>query len=99
MPKKHRKYRKLNTPEMTASIDRMLAEGHRALHIAQELRVDPKMVGERANRKGYLLAYVKKAEHVALILARQNMVGWPKALVKEPEPPGAAIPQSRGPSK
>jgi len=93
MPKKHRKkYRKLNTPEMTASIDRMLAEGHRALHIAQELRVDPKMVGERANRKGYLLAYVKKAEHAALIAARRSMVGWPKALVKEPEPLRFALP-------
>lgn len=69
MPKRH--YRKLNTPEMMASIDRMLAEGHRALHIAQELRLDPKMVATRATRKGYYLAYVKKAEHTSLIEARK----------------------------
>jgi len=93
-----RKYRKLNTPEMAASIDRMLAEGHRALHIAQELRVDPKMVGERANRKGYLLAYVNKEEHAAILAARkarpepEPMIGWPKALVKEPEPLRIALP-------
>lgn len=67
-----RRYRKLNTPEMMASIDRMVAEGYRALHIAQELHLDPKMVAERANRKGYLLAYVKKDEHSALIKARME---------------------------
>ncbi len=82
MPKRH--YRKLNTPEMMASIDRMLAEGHRALHIAQELRLDPKMVATRATRKGYYLAYVKKAEHTSLIEARKEvatpvMIVWPKS--------------------
>jgi len=85
MPKRH--YRKLNTPEMLSSIDRMLAEGHRALHIAQELRLDPKMVSERANRKGYLLAYVKKDEHASLIAARKEatapvMIAFPKAPIK-----------------
>lgn len=78
-----RRYRKLNTPEMMASIDRMLAEGYRALHIAQELSLDPKMVAARATRKGYYLAYVKKTEHTSLIDARKEatipvMIVWPK---------------------
>jgi hypothetical protein len=67
-------YRKLNTPEMMASIDRMVAEGHRAFHIAQELRVDPKMVAARATRKGYYLAYLKKAEHASIIEARRAAI-------------------------
>jgi len=79
-----RRYRKLNTPEMMASIDRMVAEGHRALHIANELKIDGKMVAARAHRKGYYLAYVKKAEHASLIEARKEvatpvMIVWPKA--------------------
>ena len=78
-----RRYRKLNTPEMMASIDRMLAEGYRALHIGQDLKIDPKMVAARAHRKGYFLAYVKKAEHTSLIEARKEtsvpvMIVWPK---------------------
>ena len=82
-----RRYRKLNTPEIMASIDRMVAEGYRALHIAQELHLDPKMIAERANRKGYLLAYVKKEEHATLIKARAEattpvMIVWPKAAGK-----------------
>lgn len=69
MPKRH--YRKLNTPEMMASIDRMIGQGQRALHIAQELRIDPKMVAGRAHRKGFYLAYVKKDEHASILAQRE----------------------------
>ena len=45
------------------------------------------MVSERANRKGYLLAYVKKDEHASLIAARKEatapvMIAFPKAQIK-----------------
>jgi hypothetical protein len=75
--KPKRRYRKLNTPEMMASIDRMIAQGQRALHIAQHLHIDSKMVAGRAQRKGYYLAYLKADEHKAILQQRAAKLPTP----------------------